>query len=110
MAAEDITLVSTAGTKPSAPTRIEVLTIEGPASYDQAGGGYDIAANLALALPGRVIADVRLDTNIANGDADGEAVFVHATSKIKYLVAAGTEVANLTDLTGQTHTAVVISE
>lgn len=110
MAAEDVTLVTTAGTKPTAPTRIERLTIEGPASYDQAGGGYDIAAALALALPGRVIADVRIDTNIANGDANGEAIFLHATGKIQYLVAAGTEVANTTDLTGQTHTAIVISE
>lgn len=108
MAAEDVTLVATGGQKPSAPTYIDRVTIEGPASYTT--GGWDAAAALAAALPGRSIQDVRLDTKIGNGDADGEAVYIHATGLIQYLVAAGTEVGSTTDLTGQTHTAIVISE
>lgn len=108
MAAEDITLVATGGTKPSAPTYIDRITIEGPASYTT--GGWDPSTALAAALPGRSIQDVRLDVNIANGDADGAARYIHATGLIQYLVAAGTEVGSTTDLTGQTHTAIVISE
>jgi len=107
MAAEDITLVATGGQKASAPTYIDRITIEGPASYPT--GGWDPAAALALALPGRSIQDVRIDTKIGNGDADGEAIYIHATGLIQYLVAAGTEVANTTDLTGETHTAIVLS-
>lgn len=108
MAAEDITLVATAGQSASAPTYVDRVTIEGPASYTT--GGWDPSAALALALPGRSIQDVRLDTKIGNANADGEAIYIHATGLIQYLVAAGTEVSNATDLTGETHTAIVISE
>ena len=110
MAASDVTLDATGGQKASAPNYVDRLTIEGPASYDQAGGGYDIAAALALALPGRSIQDARIDTKIGNGTADGEAIYLHDTGKIQYLVAAGTEVGNGVDLTGNTHTMVVFSE
>jgi hypothetical protein len=108
MAAGDITLVATAGTKPSAPLYIDRITVEGPASYTT--GGWDPSAALAAKLPGRIIKDIRLDTNIANADANGEAVYLHASGKIQYLDDAGAEVANATDLTGQTHTGIVISE
>lgn len=107
MAAEDVTLVATAGQKASAPTYIDRVTIEGPASYPT--GGWDPSAALALALPGRSIQDVRLDENDGNANAV-RGLFVHASGLIRYLDEAGAEVANTTDLTGETHTAIVISE
>ena len=106
MAAEDIELIATGGQKASAPTYIDRITVEGPASYTT--GGWDANAALAAALPGRSIQDVRIDENQAVGAQRG--IYIHATGLIKYLVAAGTEVGNGTDLSGQVHTAIVISE
>ncbi len=107
MAAEDVTLVATGGQKASAPTYIDRITIEGPASYTT--GGFDFAAALALELPGRSIQDIRLDPEDGNGDAV-VGTFIHATGLIKYMTAAHVEVGNGVDLTGQVHTAIVISE
>jgi hypothetical protein len=106
MAAEDITLIATGGQKASAPTYIDRVTIEGPASYPT--GGWDPALALAAALPGRVILDVRLDEDEGNTNAV-RGVYLHATGLIKYLTEAGAEVTNTTDLTGETHTAIVLS-
>ena len=104
MAAGDVTLVSTAGKSASAPTYVDRLTVEGPASY--ATGGHALA--LSTKLPGRsvvavIVAAVGAGANAKHGRFD------YVAGKLIITDEAGVEIAATTDLTGQILDIVVLS-
>jgi len=106
MAAGDVTLVDTAGNKPSAPTFIDQVTVEGPASY--ASGGHVVG--LAALLPGsRTVLGAVVLPESANANAQwGE--YDEGNDKLIITDLAGTEVAATTDLTGEVLTLIVYSQ
>lgn len=111
MAAGDVTLVSTGGRKPTAPTYIDNVDVEGLASYTTGGQ----ALGLALKLPGRSILAV-IVKEVGAGAAAKHARFVGdptltvPTDKLIFVDEAGAEIANTTDLTGQVIKLVILSE
>lgn len=105
MAAEDVTLVATAGKAPSAPTFIDTVDVEGEASYTTGGLVIGLAALIGA---GKSIQAVHVAPKIANANAkNGE--YDAANDKLIAILASGAEVAATTDLTGQVLRLTVIS-
>lgn len=106
MAAEDVTLITQAGQKPSAPTFVDVVDVEGEASYTT--GGLVIGLQ-ALIGEGKTILGVLIPYVVGNGDAKwGQ--YDAANDKLIALTAAGAEVTATTDLTGQVLRLYVLSQ
>lgn len=105
MAAGDITLVETAGNKPSAPTFVDQVDVEGEASYVSGGP----VLGLQALLPGnRTILGALVMPKAANANAQwGEYDVVN--DKLITTSLAGVEVTGATDLTGQVLTVIVFS-
>jgi hypothetical protein len=97
MAAGDVTLVDTAGNKPSAPTFVDAVDVEGPASY--ATGGH-VLGLAALIGEGKTILGAVVLPEGANANAEaGE--YDEGNDKLIIRSLAGVEVTAATDLTGQ---------
>lgn len=106
MAAGDITLVDTAGNKPSAPTYVDQVDVEGAASYVAGGPVLDLAGLLpgTRTILGAVVMPKSANANAKWGEYDV------ANDKLKTTGLDGTEVAGATDLTGQVLTLLVFSK
>lgn len=110
MAAGDITVVSENNLKPLAPTPVDVVTVEGPASYATGGLKLDLNDPAAIAkLRGREIISVLVEPAFGNANAKfGQ--YDYANDKLIFLDGALAEIAATTDLTGQVLRLTVISQ
>lgn len=105
MAAEDVTLISTDGAVPSRPLYVDLVDVEGEASYTT--GGLVIGLQ-ALIGAGKSILAVHVAQDIANGDAQ-QGQYDAANDKLIALTDAGVQVAGAVDLTGQVLRLTVLS-
>ena len=110
MAAGDITLVSSGGLKPQAPFVVDVIDVEGLASYVSGGLKLNLTDPAAIKLlQGRSIQSSWVE--VAEGNADAKwGRYDIATDKLLFITAALVEVAGAVDLTGQVLRLTVLSE